>query len=156
MIVFGEALQGFVVHYVQGIYIGTNMKYYMALSCSVNTLTLYRHMQLQFTVLCARYSSVFDVIDLGGTTVLNFEADDYLIDFEKELPLTVPIVSGQQNYFTKVVLDPITEGVIAGGMIHILDKSQQVFRAANITITDSGKLLGSSAALHRVLCEVKY
>ena len=145
MIVFGEALQGFVVHYVQGIYIGTNMKYCMALSCSVNTLLHCIVSSNSNLLYCVQdiYSSVFDIIDLGGTSVLNFEADDYLIDFEKELPLTVPIVSGQQNYFTKVVLDPITEGVTAGGMIHILDKPQQVFPAANITITDSGELLGS-------------
>ena len=79
--------------------------------------------------------------DLGGTTVLTFEAGDYPIGFEKELPLTFPIVSGPQNYFTKVALDPITEGVTAGGMIHILNKHQQVFPEANITVIEDGELL---------------
>ena len=71
--------------------------------------------------------------------MLTFEVGDYPIGFEKELPLTFPNVSGSQNYFTKVALDPVTEGVTAGGMIHILDKHQQVFPEANITVIVDGE-----------------
>ena len=71
--------------------------------------------------------------------MLTFEAGDYPIGYEMELPLTFPIVSGPQNFFVKIALNPITEGVTAGGMIHILDKDQQVFPEANITIVDKGE-----------------
>ena len=71
--------------------------------------------------------------------MLTFEAGDYPLGYEMELPLTFPIVSGPQNFFVTVALNPITEGVTAGGMIHILDKHQQVFPEANITIVDKGE-----------------
>ena len=79
--------------------------------------------------------------DFGGVTILTYDAGNYSIGFEKQLPLTFPIVSGPQNYFTKVALDPITESVTAGGLVHILDEHQQLFPAANITIIDIGELL---------------
>ena len=79
--------------------------------------------------------------DLERVIVLTFEAGDYPIGFEKELSLAFPIVSGSQNYFTRVALDPITEGVTAGGMIHILDKHQQLFPEANITVINDGEFL---------------
>ena len=79
--------------------------------------------------------------DLGGVTILTYDAGNYSIGFEKQHALTFPIVSGPQNYFTKVALDPITKSVTAGGLIHILDKHQQLFPAANITIIDIGGLL---------------
>ena len=100
--------------------------------------------QAIITFCCDLYCAVdYFHFSENSTTLLTFEAGNYPIGFEKELPLTFPIVSAPQGYTFKVVLDPVTKGVTAGGMINILDKHQQVFQDVTITIIDNGELLSS-------------
>ena len=67
--------------------------------------------------------------------MLTFPAADYPIGYTMTPPLAFPRVSGPQNYFFMIALDPITNGVTAGGVIG----EQQVFPIANITIVDDGE-----------------
>ena len=72
--------------------------------------------------------------------MLTFEAGVYPRGFVRSLPLTFPRVPGPQNYFFRIALNPITDGVTAGGLING-ENPQVVCPEANITIIDDGKSL---------------